>query len=179
VSELDVLVENLMLRRHEGIVVPYSPLWPNARYGHCHNNVCEFLANNEGYRGAGAWLVHDIDQITGGLLPFVQFVPHSIVRDSAGALHDITPWITKPLIVHEGGNFLQFVTEHKIERLEQSLPCASKNPFAEPQGLLLNASRLTGLLGADLLTACAEFFERAPLGALASWTPDQRSGMAL
>jgi hypothetical protein len=89
-QELPEYSSRLYARVHEGVIVPpaevslgdWQPL-PNE----CHQNASTWCANTEGFTVVHGWLYFHFE----GLLPFVLFNAHSVVRDARGQLWDITP----------------------------------------------------------------------------------------
>jgi hypothetical protein len=104
-SELLVLARRLYARRATGTVVPYRVLDQTHVEGQCHNNADRWANDNPGWKSVRGWLVFDHEATSSGIIPLVQFNPHSVVEDSNGIRVDPTPSRASqryPFLEHEG-----------------------------------------------------------------------------
>jgi hypothetical protein len=79
----------------------------DSRYskGDCHQNAGLWARDNAGCEVIHGWLVFDYEKTSGGLIPMVQFNPHSIIQAENGERYDVTPSrasIRYPFLDHEG-----------------------------------------------------------------------------
>jgi hypothetical protein len=90
-DELREYAAQLYARRGEGRIVEparveigdWEPV-PNE----CHHNATTIAANSDEYQAVRGWLYFNFADA----LPFVRFTAHSVVRNRAGQLWDITPY---------------------------------------------------------------------------------------
>ena len=82
--------QRLYLRVGQGEVAPPARVsiddWTPVE-NDCHANVTTWCKSSNGFEIVRGWLYFDL----AGLLPYVLFNAHSVIRDSAGELWDITP----------------------------------------------------------------------------------------
>jgi hypothetical protein len=121
-SELLVLARQLYARCASGIVVPYKMLDPKHVEGQCHNNADLWSRDHLGWKSVRGWLVFDHQSASFGLMPLIQFNPHSVVEDAKGTRVDPTPSRASrryPFLDHEGTeeDFIRIVESNSLTRV--------------------------------------------------------------
>lgn len=114
-DEIETYTKSLVERRHEGVVVkrmqPVGGTWKPIAHG-CHDNVSELVGIDPRYEAVRGWI--DLDEI--GVLR-----AHSVVRNSAGELMDVTP-LDSQLLQSEGYKFIESnLDEETFRKLVKNL----------------------------------------------------------
>lgn len=128
-DELLTLAKRLYARRQTGIVVPYKMVDANHQEFACHYNADAWARDNPGCKVVHGWIVFDHERTSFGLVPLVNFNPHSIIETDDGERYDVTPSRASqryPFLDHEGDaeQFMRIV-------LDDSLSTLSYNPLAD------------------------------------------------
>ena len=121
-ERLRIIGGKLYARRHEGVIVPEAVAsigdWSPEKHT-CHYNAdtwCNRETESSPVRG---YLYFDLP----GLMPYVRFILHSVIRDKSGKLWDITPSQANqqyPFIEAEETEeeFGELVVDHRVERID-------------------------------------------------------------
>ncbi|WP_369725167.1 hypothetical protein AB8Z38_11610 [Bradyrhizobium sp. LLZ17] len=128
-DELLTLAKRLYARRQDGIVVPYKMVDETHREFECHQNAGTWARDNPGCRVVHGWMVFDHEKTSRGLVPLVNFNPHSVIETDGGERYDPTPSRASkryPFLDHEGD-------PESFVRIVQgiSLAILSYNPSAD------------------------------------------------
>jgi hypothetical protein len=119
-TELLLLARRLYARRHSGIVVPYKMVDSRHREGNCHNNADLWAIENPDCKVIRGWMVFDHERTSLGLIPLVNFNPHSIIEADDGTRYDVTPNSRAsqryPFLDHEGDadDFIRIVEDNSL-----------------------------------------------------------------
>lgn len=118
-TELLFLARQLYARRHLGIVVPYKMVDSRYREFDCHQNAGIWARDNPGLKVIHGWMVFDHEKTSNGLVPLVNFNPHSIIEVDDGERYDVTPSRASqryPFLDHEGhaADFIRIVQENLL-----------------------------------------------------------------
>jgi hypothetical protein len=129
VDELLTLARRLYARRQAGIVAPYKMVDASHREFDCHGNAGTWARDNPGCKVVHGWMVFDYERTSRGLVPLVNFNPHSIIETDGGERYDVTPSRASqryPFLDHEGDaeSFVRIVTDNILAIL-------SYNPAAD------------------------------------------------
>jgi hypothetical protein len=122
VEELLILARRLYARRHTGVIVPYKMVDASHPEFDCHQNAGLWARDNPGCKIVHGWMVFDHEKVSLGLIPLVNFNPHSIIQTEDGGRYDVTPSQASqryPFLDHEGDadDFVRIVQGHSISIL--------------------------------------------------------------
>jgi len=132
-TELTTLARRLHDRCRAAAVVDYAEAaiegaWqPDANQ--CHANTTTWASNNAGWTAVRGWVVFDFSKYPVALFVprrLIRFMAHSVVRDPAGKLWDITPATTSqpyPFFQHPGTDeeFEDLITRRAITGVDHVL----------------------------------------------------------
>jgi hypothetical protein len=118
-SELLILARKLYACRHTGVVVPYKMVDSSHREFGCHQNAGMWARDNPGCKVVHGWLVFDHEKTSRGLVPLVNFNPHSIIEGDDGDRYDVTPSHASQryqFLDHEGDadDFIRIVQDNSL-----------------------------------------------------------------
>jgi hypothetical protein len=121
-ARLLLLARQLYRRRAAGIVIPYRNLDESHTEGQCHQNAGLWARENPGWKVVHGWLIFDYEKTSRGLVPLVNFNPHSVVEDPGGERFDPTPSRASaryPFLEHEGTaqDFIRLVQDNSLSIL--------------------------------------------------------------
>lgn len=120
--ELLMLARRLYARRQSGAVVPYKMVDSRHREFDCHQNAGTWARDNPGCEVVQGWLVFDHEKASRGLVPLVNFNPHTIIEAADRERYDVTPSRASqryPFLDHEGDpdDFVRIVQGNSLSML--------------------------------------------------------------
>jgi hypothetical protein len=130
-KQLKTLADRLYSARHAAVPVDFAEAeiegaW-RPELNKCHEDATIWAAHNDGWEAVRGWIVFDLSDSFLAMQPEIHFVAHSVVRDTAGKLWDITPstisvdlrFLPHPGTDHE---FTDIIEVHKLAFVDYSIP---------------------------------------------------------